>query len=403
MMRSRRTILLVLLAACWISTDLYAQSPGDSSRTRKRHNFLRYTYQAGTVLPTNSFLEGDNASGDEIDYYHSGRLEFGKQTTGERLWEQLYKYPYYGVGFYTADFWGTEELGYPNALYGFFAAPFKRWRKSAFLYELGFGLTYNWEPYDEDVNPYNLAIGSYRTVYIDAGLKYQYELGQHFDVAGGVSFTHFSNGSLQLPNKGINLFSPSFGIKYNFRPERPVYQTREVPEFVKRNEIDFTFALASKQLEFDTAEYPDLSSKYVDINYLIVNFQTVWHRQFGYMGKFGGGIDIAFDESTDAQIEVGSNGEVTPVPSSFQDKLKVGLLLSYEWVIDEMSIVLQPGYYIVRKEYEGQTPDAYQRLGVKYHFYENMYGGINIRAYNYSIADFIEWTVGYRFIQKKDR
>jgi len=43
------------------------------------------------------------------------------------------------------------------------------------------------------------------------------------------------------------------------------------------------------------------------------------------------------------------------------------------------------------------TPGYYQRIGVKYHFMNNTFLGISLRAYNFYQSDFIEWTLGHRF------
>ncbi|MCF6317837.1 MAG: hypothetical protein L3J83_00935, partial [Proteobacteria bacterium] len=45
-----------------------------------------------------------------------------------------------------------------------------------------------------------------------------------------------------------------------------------------------------------------------------------------------------------------------------------------------------------RRKSEG----SYQRLGIKYHVNKGLFFGINIRAYDFGIADYIEWNMGYR-------
>jgi len=48
-----------------------------------------------------------------------------------------------------------------------------------------------------------------------------------------------------------------------------------------------------------------------------------------------------------------------------------------------------------------EAPTTYQRIGVKYHFWDHLVLGINIRAVNFSKADFIEWNIGYRIKWQK--
>ncbi len=59
-----------------------------------------------------------------------------------------------------------------------------------------------------------------------------------------------------------------------------------------------------------------------------------------------------------------------------------------------MSIGL--GYYIIRTEFPGEVPKFYQKLGFKYHIWDDYFAGLNIRFYEFSSAGFIEWNIGYR-------
>ena len=123
-----------------------------------------------------SYYEGENLKGEPINSFHALSFSYGVQTAGQKEWHHILNFPYYGVSFYNADFFNSKELGYPTALFGFMGFPLKRTARSAFGYELGFGLTYNWKAYDPYRNPFNVAIGSHRTVYIDASLFYSYDL-----------------------------------------------------------------------------------------------------------------------------------------------------------------------------------------------------------------------------------
>ncbi len=76
--RRTATGLALIAAAVSLSTSAVA----DEDSTGRRSHFLRGAYQAGSVLATNSFVEGENLSGEPIDTYHAVRLEFGWQTSG---------------------------------------------------------------------------------------------------------------------------------------------------------------------------------------------------------------------------------------------------------------------------------------------------------------------------------
>jgi hypothetical protein len=93
---------------------------------------IQVMYQNGRVFTTNEFLRGTNNEAEKINTYQAFSIKFSTQTTGKKHWEQLYKFPYWGIGLYMADFYNPEEIGFPLAFYGFLNAPFIRWNKLTF-------------------------------------------------------------------------------------------------------------------------------------------------------------------------------------------------------------------------------------------------------------------------------
>ncbi len=188
-------ILLILLI------PLIAKGQHGSSGIRKK-SFLQnlsFTagYQNGYVFATNDFLRGNNIESDKINAFHAFSLKLSTQATGEKLWEQIFKYPSWGIGVSVIDFYNPEEIGVPVALYGFFNAPFKRWNRWSLNYEIGFGATFNWKSFNPVKNKYNVAIGAGESFLIEAGLSMHYHLTNRFELESGFSLTHFSNGALK--------------------------------------------------------------------------------------------------------------------------------------------------------------------------------------------------------------
>jgi len=90
------------------------------------------------------------------------------------------------------------------------------------------------------------------------------------------------------------------------------------------------------------------------------------------------------------------NGELDEVDLLFGDHITLSIYPSYELVIDRLSIILQPGFYLYRKKTADLSPAFYQRIGVKYHFWKDYFAGVSLRAYQYHVSDFIEWNIGRR-------
>jgi hypothetical protein len=404
----KRPIYLILLIFLIISgTQTTIASDSTKVKKDRYHKSLRLFLQAGAVLQTNDFLKGQNASGQIIDNFQAVSLQYGIETDGRKIWQQIYGYPTWGFGIYGVYFHNKDELGTPSSIYGFFDAPFVRFKKWSVNYEVGFGLAYDWNPYDQDLNPFQYAIGSKNTVFIDAGINVDFMLGKYFDLTAGFTFTHFSNGATKVPNFGINLMAPRVGIKYTFK-ERPEYLKITPPKYDKEWEYIALLTFSSKQLAYDTTQLGGTMGHTAE-TYGIFAFSTGVNKQISRKVKFGLGMDLGYDGAYNSYINY-ENGVVTRMDAGNGTKINLGFYGTFELVVHNLSVVVQPGWYVFRAEWEvpekqegsadippsRRSGTSYQRIGLKYHIFENMFMGINIRAYDFGIADYIEWNLGYR-------
>jgi len=385
----------IIIIVWMIPTFIIAQpdSINNTHQVKGKYYSLQAVYQRGHVFATNDFLRGLNSEYDRIDDFQTFSVKFSSQTTGEKLWEQLYKYPNWGMAIYAADFHAPEEIGYPVAIYGFFNGPFRRWEKLSFNYELGFGITFNWKSFNPLTNQYNISIGADESFIIDAGMNLQYDLTDRLNLISGFSLTHFSNGALKKPNFGINTIAPKIGIKYNFN-HLPIFETQDVPEFRGKNEWLFSGFGGTKNVIFDSVNV-DMLEKYEGVFFPVLGISAGYNRQISFKSKIGFGITVSYDGSVNAQIAVDQN-ELDPVDNPFLDMVQLSIYPSYELVINRLSLVLQPAFYIYRKEFANQSPAFFQRIGLKYYVSDNLYMGVILRDYAFHVSDYIEWTIGYR-------
>lgn len=384
---------LMLFSFCLITGGLFAQEL-DSIKVKKRNLYsIGMQYQNGYVFPTNDFVRGANTENKTINAYQSLSIKASKQTYGKNKWEQLFNYPTWGIGVSVYDFYNPEEIGKPIAFYGNFTAPFKRWDRLTFNYELGFGVTFNWKHFDPVSNQYNIAIGAGESFYIDAGLNLQYNLTKHLDIAAGFSLTHFSNGALKKPNYGLNTIAPQVSLKYNLY-EPPAFIKQEIPKFKKNNEWLISTFVGGTNVMYDSVNV-DAYEKYEGITYLVTGITTTFNRQISRKSKIGIGMAFTYNGSVNAQIAI-ENNELEVVDGPFSEKLQMSIFPSYELVVERFSLVLQPAFYIYRKKMVNQTPVFHQRIGLKYHITENMFVGITLRDYSFHVSDFVEWSIGYR-------
>lgn len=377
-----------------ISILAYGQQDSASQKINKqwRNTSIQLMYQKGHVFATNEFLRGDNVEIEKINAYQALALKVSTQTTGNKPWEQLYRYPYWGGGIYVAGFYEPEQIGTPVAVYGFLNAPFIRWDKLSFNYELGLGLTFNWKSFDPLTNKYNSSIGAGESVIIDAGLNLEYNLTEKFGLNAGFSLSHFSNGALKKPNLGLNTIAPRLSIKYNFA-DLPEFKQTHIPSYSGHDEWVFSVYGGAKNVIFDTLNI-DIVEKYEGVYFPEIGISLGYNRQISYKSKIGLGVTTSFDGSVEAQIAIDKN-EIEPEIGNFQDKILISVYPSYELVIHKISIILQPSFYIFRQKLNYQSPVSHQRVGFKYHFTDHFFAGVTLRAYKYHVSDFIEWNLGY--------
>jgi hypothetical protein len=366
-------------------------------------HFLRGAYQYGSVPPTNTFVEGDYPGGEPIDTFWSMRLEFGWQTNGTEDWHHLYNFPSFGLGLHYCDYFADEKLGTPTSVYGFFSWPVKRWQRNALNVDLEFGLADNWVAFDEVTNPYNVAIGAGRSVYIDVGLNYEFALAPRWWLQAGFTGTHYSNGGSQKPNRGINQVGALAYLKYDLQERHLPSAHRALAPYRPRWELATTLAFGVRNLSLDLRDNPDYA-RYLTKNYAVANLMLTASRQFSYMSRYDLGLDLDYDETVPdvVALEALRAGEEA-ASVGFIDKLGLGVFAGYEHVVARANLIIQLGYSVLRKEVpdlngnDARLPRFYQRLGLKYHVFDDVFLGLNVRFHDFSAADNLEFNVGYRW------
>ncbi len=387
-----KVLFYLLISPFFLTAQLMEE---DSINLRsKSYLAVSAMYQRGKVFATNDFVRGINTEHEPISTFQAFSLKLSKQTIGESEWEQRYLFPKWGVGLYLADFYEKEAIGLPIALYGFFHAPFYRWKKLSLNYNIGFGATFNWRPFDPVSNQFNIALGAGRSFLVDMGMDIAYPISTNLDLGVGFSLTHFSNGGLKQPNYGINTVAPKLSLSYKTKPTPPFKQSIKTNHSPNNEWILGMFA-GSKNVVFDDADI-EIVQRYEGVFFPVAGLTSTFNRHISYKSKLGAGIGLSYDGSIDTQVAIDEN-ELEAIPGPFIDKLQFSSFLSYELVINKAALIIQPSFYIARKKTLNQSPAFHQRIGLKYHFVPNIFMGITLRTYSFHISDFVEWNIGYRF------
>lgn len=356
----------------------------DSLPMKKQYRHLSFNFGYGDIMPTTDFVNGDNTKGLPLKRHQSISLRMLWQNPGYTHWQQVFRAPYYGFGMTMNNFFNARELGYPVSVYGVLGLPVKRWNKVQVFSEFQYGMAVGWKHYKEGENDYNLAIGGPITVHVTGGLNVFYQLTPNIDIGIGGSFVHFSNGGMERPNRGINILSASAKLNYHFggRIQEKVIKVKEPRD--KKRSLLLMLGYGNHQL----VEHE------LDTNYFAIGgISAVYLEQLSQAFRLGLGTDINYWWGLNA------NDDGTIAPRDFTN-LTIGLILQPEIIIDRLTLASGIGIYARHRNY-GNFSQMYQRLGVRYDLYKNLALGVNVRAINFMLAEFMEFNLSYRIDWKK--
>ncbi|MBN1252306.1 MAG: acyloxyacyl hydrolase [Bacteroidales bacterium] len=317
------------------------------------------------------------------DYVKAFETNIGFRTKGDKNWQQIYKYPTLGLGYYYADLGNPDLLGKVNAIFPYISIPIIESNKFILSYKFSEGIAWLNKKYDLYDNKYNIAIGSHLNVYINLSLESKLKIAKKTFITFGFGITHYSNGGTWQPNKGFNIVSFQTGFNYNFH-DNYTKICSEIPKFKKQYEYSVILSSGFKNIA------PARETMY-PISSLSINAK----RQFSNKGMFGIGIDVFYDKS---RIEILKNEGIENPTNT--EMFYSGAHFSYDFVYGKMSFTTQMGVYIIGRARSFQT--SYNRFGLSYRFDNKLIISLNLKTY-WAAADFVEWGIGYRIIKNKSK
>lgn len=306
-----------------------------------------------------------------------------------------------------------SRLGNIATLYGTFSRPLYRSSRWMFDYMLGAGIGYGKNKYNNYDNIDNELTGSRFLIYFTAGLHATYRFTDDWAVSGGIEFYHHSNGALNRPNKGANIFGPTLGLRY--MPVWKELRSNGVKElsneefrssgvqkfrsraFQKRFYANFTLGVGGKTLNEDWQltqfQTPPDSPDYRTSRF---RFYMAYSAQadvmYRYARRWASGIGADFFYGTYAD-------RVREIESTSASPFSLGLALKHNAYYGNLSVHMSLGVYLYRQM--GQNAKEveqpyYERIGIHYTF-PSLGGltlGANVKAHR-TKADLTEFVVSY--------
>lgn len=329
-------------------------------------------YHFGFALPEYEFLTYIIE-----DHIQSIDICLIKETAGKNYWQQIYKYPEYGISLFYSTLGNNEVLGKEIALTGFIRMNFISRSRFRFYSRAGIGLSYVNRKFDLENNYLNVAVGSHFNMHANLRLGANFSLSEKIELNTGVSFDHFSNANLAEPNLGLNNLTAYGGLSYRLglKTEK---KRHEIPDHIKKSNIEVFLSMGAKHTRALASKTFLTSSAAFEINWELL-------RTF----RFGTGVDLFYDSSVKTQLE--EDDKEYKSAYSFQ----TGIHISQALVYDRCSIIIQEGIYVFLIN-QLNNKRMYNRFIFKYMITEYFSIRIAMKSHLH-ILDYPELGVGYKF------
>lgn len=364
---------------------------------------LGIDYRPEYVLQTNGFVRGDYSGGKQITQTHSAHLRFAFGFAKNTLPYQLYHNVYQGIGVSCQTFDNSRNLGNPFSLYLFQGARlFSFNSRLSFNYEWNFGLTFGWKPYDYETNPYNIAIGSPVSAYMNLNFSIDYHISPELNLITGASVTHFSNGNTQFPNAGLNTFGLRIGLVYSLYG---AHKEAADDSFCKPITRKF-----QKHLSYDCVLFGAWKRKGIAVNdenylspeaYPVMGFNYAGMYNLSYIFRAGLSLDAVYDQSANIYLKnsVKDNGYVFQ-KTSFDKQTALGVSARSELMMPYFSVNIGMGANFLGK---GDLKGTYQMLILKIETFRSSFIHIGYNLKDFHTPNYLMLGVGYRFHDKYPR
>lgn len=315
-------------------------------------------------------------------------LNFLWKTRGTAEWQHRRHFPTVGVGI-TYTYYDRQDYGQSIGFYPNLELPLIRRSNWEWTLRFGMGLGYiskRYAPYAPDYDTLNNAIGGHVNNFSLLASDLRWHLNEHWDLQGGINFTHMSSAKFRLPNLGINLLAAHIGVRYFPVTAKPRIEARLLAPLPNRWLIQFRQGLA-----MSTGESRGSAATPVYLSALFVS-KRYWSKNKVYAG-----IDYSYHESLyDFQrlqgIHPGSEKKYS---------WKSGVYAGHEFLYGRVGLVTQIGMYIHQAVLP--SPIIYQKLGMNWYLRQSEIGPIKecfvstLLKTHYATAELAELGLGIGF------
>lgn len=336
---------------------------------------LQANYTKGFIYP-----HSPDVANLVIDHPEGFALYLDKKSYGSEYWQQRYNYPDVGYALIYLDY-KNPKIGKSIAsmvYYNFYIGK-NHLNRGDLKFKLGFGASFNTNPYQKEKNNKNNFIGTPLTYGMQLGLYYDYLIAKNIAANAGINVTHFSNASAKKPNKGINVANASIGISYRLTDHKIEYNANNTFE-------------NSKKIRYNLVLNGGVNSTFYSgtspLPFVVVSAYA--EKRFGYKSAINLGVDGFVNQSLKESLKY--DPEVRDLENK-PDYKRIGVAVGHELYVSKLSILTQFGVYVYRP-YKKFYP-IYQRYAMKYYFNDRLFATFALKTH-YAIAETAEWGIGVK-------
>jgi hypothetical protein len=370
-------IYLTFLVSLFAYSRCLADTPGHTFKSGKwgiEVNSLtgRFLKHGTDMVPTKL------SEGVEVNYF--------MKTLGEKPWQKPMNFPEIGATlsfFYFAD---NKIFGDAVSAMVFGKFFMVRSRVADFYMRIAGGYGYLTQRYNSETNPVNTLISTPVNLAIQLRMGLDWKIDKYIQLNTAISFNHFSNSAMVLPNYGLNMPNVSLGLRIFPHPIEIGYNCDHDKSF-KKNEVIWKYSIGVMQLHnFNTRKYP------------VPGGMIAYARYINYGIKFYGGLSFEYFPAIHDYLVY--NDIHTHYGATFNAAIP-SAIVGNEFVLGRVSMFYSAGAYLY-KNTATITP-IYFKVGMNVYFAilkkpkgVQFFFGNNVKAHT-NVAQYNEYSVGGTF------
>ncbi|MFY8020744.1 MAG: acyloxyacyl hydrolase [Bacteroidia bacterium] len=338
--------------------------------------FIGYHYASNLIEKTKQSMNGI-CGGIDLKYSLNHRIS--------RESKELYHHPDLQLHLRICRLNNTDTFGYSLALFPQVEIPIFKNNRIALAAKMGYGINYNSKEFNTYTNFDNRAISSPINFALDAGLLVQFKLNNKNEIGFSSGLYHVSNGSLKMPNGGMNVIYTGINYQYLLKNslESKYQKIKKTKGFDSHQTYQIYTAIGRRELGYFNATK----------SFWTATFSQQWCRKISPLYRIGINSDFFYDKSPVYWNDMNR----TDQSISFKEKIHAALGLYQQFDLGKFYLPFSANYYVNKV-----AKPFYIKFGLGYHINKNLFiggffkGGI-INASKLE-SDFMEWSIGYSFL-----